>query len=135
LTDAELRAAGRHRSTLPSTRTPSNSPMDRDRLLRTRASPQNFATAFSDSSRAGQWFNDQGYVGVSSPTYGTLTVFRQNSLTLDAVLDYDPFGASYGFSPIGCLHAADRVASRSSIRLASRVRSASSLRATVTRRS
>src|SRR3982074_2380454 len=63
--------------------------------------PQNFATAYSDSSRAGQWFNGQGYVGVSSPTYGTLTVFRQNSLTLDAVFDYDPFGASYGFSPIG----------------------------------
>src|SRR5258706_1111093 len=62
--------------------------------------PQNFATAFADSSRAGQWFNGQGYVGVSSPTYGTLTVFRQNSLTLDAVFDYDPFGASYAFSPI-----------------------------------
>jgi predicted porin len=30
-----------------------------------------------------------------------LTVFRQNSLTLDAVFDYDPFGASYAFSPIG----------------------------------
>ena len=63
--------------------------------------PQNLATAYSDSSRAGQWYNGQGYVGVSSPTYGTLTVFRQNSLTLDAVLDYDPFGGSYGFSPIG----------------------------------
>ena len=63
--------------------------------------PQNFATAFADSSRAGQWYNGQGYVGVSSPTYGTLTVFRQNSLTLDAVFDYDPLGASYGFSPIG----------------------------------
>jgi predicted porin len=63
--------------------------------------PQNQQTAFSDSSRAGQWYNGQGYVGVSSPTYGTLTVFRQNSLTLDAVFDYDPFGASYGFSAIG----------------------------------
>ncbi len=63
--------------------------------------PQNLATAFSDSSRAGQWFNGQGYVGVSSPTYGALTVLRQNSLTLDAVFDYDPFSASYGFSPIG----------------------------------
>jgi predicted porin len=63
--------------------------------------PQNLATAYSDSSRAGQWFNGQGYVGLSSPAYGTLTVFRQNSLTLDAVFDYDPFGASYGFSPIG----------------------------------
>jgi predicted porin len=63
--------------------------------------PQNQATAYSDSSRAGQWYNGQGYVGISSPTYGTLTVFRQNSLTLDAVFDYDPFGASYAFSPIG----------------------------------
>jgi predicted porin len=30
-----------------------------------------------------------------------LTVFRQNSLTLDAVFAYDPMGASYAFSPIG----------------------------------
>src|SRR6266404_3420901 len=57
--------------------------------------PQNLQGSYSDSSRAGQWYNGQGYVGVSSPTYGTLTVFRQNSLTLDAVFDYDPFGASY----------------------------------------
>jgi predicted porin len=63
--------------------------------------PQNLQTAYSDSSRAGQWYNGQGYVGLSSPSYGTLTVFRQNSLTLDAVFDYDPFGASYAFSPIG----------------------------------
>jgi predicted porin len=41
-----------------------------------------------------------GYLGVSSP-YGTLTVFRQNSLTLDAVFAYDPMGGSYAFSPIG----------------------------------
>jgi predicted porin len=39
-------------------------------------------------------------LGVSSP-YGTLTVFRQNSLTLDAIFAYDPMGASYAFSPIG----------------------------------
>jgi predicted porin len=63
--------------------------------------PQNRQTAYADSSRAGQWYNGQGYVGLSSPTYGTLTVFRQNSLTLDAVFDYDPFSASYAFSPIG----------------------------------
>jgi predicted porin len=63
--------------------------------------PQNLQSSYSDSSRAGQWYNGQGYAGVSSPTYGTLTVFRQNSLTLDAVFDYDPFGASYAFSPIG----------------------------------
>jgi predicted porin len=55
----------------------------------------------ADSSRAGQFYNSVGYLGVSSPTYGTLTVFRQNSLTLDAVFAYDPMGASYAFSPIG----------------------------------
>src|SRR5258707_14285406 len=63
--------------------------------------PQNLQGSYSDSSRAGQWYNGRGYVGVSSPTYGTLTVFRQNSLTLDAVFDYDPLGSSYAFSPFG----------------------------------
>src|SRR5258708_15449183 len=63
--------------------------------------PQNLAPAFFDSSRAGQVFNGKGYGGGSSPSYGALTVRRQNSLTLDAVFDYDPFSASYGFSPIG----------------------------------
>jgi predicted porin len=70
-------------------------------VARNAGVPQDQATAYSDSSRAGQWYNGVGYVGVSSPTYGTLTVFRQNALTLDAVFDYDPFGASYAFSPIG----------------------------------
>ena len=63
--------------------------------------PQDQQTSWADSSRAGQFYNGNGYVGVSSPTYGTLTVFRQNSLTLDGVLEYDPMGASYAFSPIG----------------------------------
>jgi predicted porin len=56
--------------------------------------------SFADSSRAGQLYNAVGYLGVSSP-YGTLTVFRQNTLTLDAVFAYDPMSASYAFSPIG----------------------------------
>jgi predicted porin len=55
----------------------------------------------ADSSRAGQFYNSLGYLGVSSTTYGTLTVFRQNTLTLDGVLAYDPMGGSYAFSPIG----------------------------------
>jgi predicted porin len=63
--------------------------------------PLNLQSAHADSSRAGQWYNGQGYVGVSSATYGTLTVFRQNSLTLDGVIDYDPMGASNAFSVIG----------------------------------
>ncbi len=54
-----------------------------------------------DSSRAGQFYNALGFVGVSSDTLGTLTFFRQNSLTLDGVLAYDPMGGSYAFSPIG----------------------------------
>jgi predicted porin len=63
--------------------------------------PLNQQNANAGSSRAGQWWNGVGYVGVSSPTYGTLTVFRQNTLTLDGVLAYDPMGGSYAFSPIG----------------------------------
>ena len=55
----------------------------------------------SNSSRAGQFYNSVGYVGVSSDFYGTLTVFRQNSLTLDAVIAYDPMAGSYAFSPLG----------------------------------
>ena len=62
--------------------------------------PLNQQTAWADSSRAGQWYNGQGYLGVSSPTFGTLTVFRQNSLTYDGVVDYDPMGSSRAFSPI-----------------------------------
>lgn len=57
--------------------------------------------ANADSSRGGQWFNNTGYVGVSSPTYGTLTLFRQWSLTQDMVVAYDPLSASYAFSLIG----------------------------------
>ena len=55
----------------------------------------------ADSSRAGQFYNSVGYLGVTSPTYGTLTLFRQNALTLDGVIAYDPLGASYAFSPLG----------------------------------
>jgi rubredoxin len=62
--------------------------------------PLNAQNTNADSSRAGQFYNSVGYLGVSSP-YGTVTVFRQNALTLDGVLAYDPMGASYAFSPIG----------------------------------
>ncbi|SEF10711.1 Outer membrane protein (porin) [Rhizobiales bacterium GAS191] len=62
--------------------------------------PLTSQNSYADSSRAGQFYNSVGYLGISSP-YGTLTVFRQNSLTLDAVFAYDPMSASYAFSPIG----------------------------------
>ncbi len=63
--------------------------------------PVNQQTTNSDSSRAGQFYNGAGFVGVGSDTYGTLTVFRQNALTLDGVIAYDPMAASTAFSPIG----------------------------------
>ncbi|MDB5575924.1 MAG: hypothetical protein JWR80_1100, partial [Bradyrhizobium sp.] len=62
--------------------------------------PLTSQNSYADSSRAGQFYNSVGYLGVSSP-YGTLTLFRQNALTLDAVFAYDPMSASYAFSPIG----------------------------------
>ena len=58
-------------------------------------------TSNGDSSRAGQFYNGLGYAGISSPTFGTLTAGRQNSLTLDGVIAYDPLAASYAFSPLG----------------------------------
>jgi Gram-negative porin len=63
--------------------------------------PLNEQDSQGDSNRAGQFFNQQGWLGISSPTYGTLSVFRQTNLTLDGVITYDPMGASYAFSPIG----------------------------------
>ncbi|MDR3465093.1 MAG: porin [Xanthobacteraceae bacterium] len=58
-------------------------------------------TANGDSSRNGQAFNGQAYVGLSSPLYGTVTIGRNNSFLLDEIIAYDPNGASYAFSPIG----------------------------------
>jgi predicted porin len=63
--------------------------------------PLNKQVSGGDSSRAGQPFNGAAYIGLSSPTFGTLTVGRQNALTLDGVIAYDPMGASNAFSLIG----------------------------------
>ena len=58
-------------------------------------------TTFADSSKDGQALNTAAYGGLSSPVYGTLTYGRQNSLTLDGVIAYDPMSASGAFSVIG----------------------------------
>ena len=58
-------------------------------------------TASSNSSRAGQWDNTRGYLGVSNSTFGALTVGRQYPFSNDAVNNYDPMGGSYAFSLIG----------------------------------
>ncbi len=54
--------------------------------------------ALSDSSKAGQMFNGAAYFGVSSPTYGTLTMGRQSALSSDLVTNYDPLGGSNAWS-------------------------------------
>jgi len=58
-------------------------------------------TTFADSSKDGQALNTAAYGGLSSPVYGTLTYGRQNALTLDGVIAYDPMGASGAFSVVG----------------------------------
>lgn len=58
-------------------------------------------TTFADSSKDGQALNTAAWGGLSSPVYGTLTYGRQNSLTLDGVIAYDPMSASGAFSVIG----------------------------------
>jgi predicted porin len=58
-------------------------------------------TTFADSSKDGEALNTVAYGGLSSPVYGTLTYGRQNTLTLDGVIAYDPMSASGAFSLIG----------------------------------
>lgn len=70
-------------------------------LVQNNGLPLVLQSASSDSSRAGQFDNSVGYLGVSNKTYGTLTVGRVTSLTLDGVIAYDPTGGSYAFSALG----------------------------------
>jgi predicted porin len=53
-----------------------------------------------DSSISGQTFQ-QSFAGLSSPTYGTLTFGRQNTVLADGIAKYDPNAASQAFSLIG----------------------------------
>jgi predicted porin len=53
-----------------------------------------------DSSIAGQPF-EQAFLGVSSPTWGTITFGRQNTTLADLIAKYDPQLTSYAFSLLG----------------------------------
>jgi predicted porin len=53
-----------------------------------------------DSSIAGLPF-EQAFVGLSSPTWGTITFGRQNSTLADLIAKYDPQQTSYAFSLLG----------------------------------
>ena len=70
-------------------------------MFENKGVPLNQQSVNADSSRGGQIYNSVGFLGVSSPTYDTLTFFRQNSLTLDGLAAYDPLALSYAFSQIG----------------------------------
>ena len=70
-------------------------------LAQNNGLPLVLQSANSDSSRAGQFDNSVGYIGLSNKTYGTLTIGRVTSLTLDGVIAYDPMGGSYAFSALG----------------------------------
>ena len=59
-------------------------------LVENNATPLGAQTANGDSSRAGQWDNTQGYVGLRNSVLGALTVGRQNSLSAEAVTQVRP---------------------------------------------
>ena len=61
----------------------------------------NAQTSNFDSSRCGQVFNGVAFGGLSSKTYGTLTIGRHNSLQLEATVQYDPQVVAPGFSFLG----------------------------------
>jgi predicted porin len=70
-------------------------------IVQNNGLPLTSQTTFADSSKDGQALNTAAWGGLSSPVYGTLTYGRQNALTLDGVIAYDPMGASGAFSVIG----------------------------------
>ncbi len=70
-------------------------------LVENNAIPLAAQTANGDSSRAGQLFNTEAYLGLSHPTYGELLAGRQNSLIVDGASRFDPMGAASSFSVLG----------------------------------
>ncbi len=63
--------------------------------------PLTNVTSGADSARAGQIFNGQILGGLSSKTWGTFTIGRQNTLNTDTVTKYDPMNGSIAFSLLG----------------------------------
>ncbi len=63
--------------------------------------PRDSYSFAGDGARAGQFFNDELFAGISSTDFGTLTAGRQRALGTDAVPAYDPAGGAYSFSFIG----------------------------------
>ena len=70
-------------------------------LVENNGLPLASQSANGNSSRAGQWDNSQGFIGLHHPAFGTLKFGRVDSLTLDAVNSYDPMSGAYAFSMLG----------------------------------
>ncbi len=70
-------------------------------MVANNGKPLTAQSANSDGSRCGQAFSGPAFAGLSSATYGTLTLGRNPSLELDAIGVYDPMGLPYAFSLIG----------------------------------
>ena len=69
-------------------------------LVQNNGRALNAQTTNLDSSVTGQIFQ-QSFAGLSSPTYGTITFGRQNTVLADGIAKYDPNAASQAFSLIG----------------------------------
>lgn len=69
-------------------------------LVQNNGRALNQQTTNLDSSVAGQTFQ-QSFAGLSSPTYGTITFGRQNTVLADGIAKYDPNAASQAYSLIG----------------------------------
>ena len=76
---------------------PDNGPKS---LAENNLNPPTRQTANGNSSRAGQWDNSLGFVGLSNETWGTLTAGRMISLSNETAVAYDPT-RSNAFSLIG----------------------------------
>jgi len=63
--------------------------------------PTAYQQSSGDSSRAGQWYNNFAYAGLTSETYGTFRIGRQSTFSNDLIGAYDPTGGSYAFSLLG----------------------------------
>ena len=63
--------------------------------------PLAFQTSAGDSNSQGEFYNGLGFTGFSHDTWGTVTVFRQNTLGQDLFLSYDPMALAPAFSVPG----------------------------------
>jgi predicted porin len=70
-------------------------------LHENNTTPQYWQTSSGDSSRAGLIDNGRAYLGLASPTYGTLTAGRQLTFADTVSIAYDSMAGAYAFGLTG----------------------------------